>query len=118
MSVTIYHNPRCSKSRETLQLISDSGAEHDIRLYLVDTPDAPTILDLAAKLGCSVADIVRRGERVFKEAEDLPKLDDDQALAEWVASNPITLERPIVVDKASGQAIIGRPPENVLTLVS
>ncbi len=118
MSVTIYHNPRCSKSRKTLELISESGVDHDIVLYLVDLLDAPTIVDLAAKLDCSVADIVRRGERAFKQATDLPELGDDKALAAWVAANPITLERPIVVDHAAAQAIIGRPPENVLAFLS
>jgi arsenate reductase len=117
MAVTIYHNPRCSKSRQTLQLVADSGSEHTIVRYLDDSPDAATIVDLAAKLGLSVAEIMRRGESEFKDATDLPDLTDDEALAEWVAVHPIVLQRPIVVDDKTGKAVIGRPPENVLELL-
>jgi len=118
MSVTIYHNPRCSKSRKTLELITASGVAHTSVLYLEAAPDASTICDLAAKLGVSVADLLRRGESAFKEATDLPELSDNAALASWIAEHPITLERPIVVNNETGKAVIGRPPENVLTLVS
>jgi arsenate reductase len=117
MSVTIYHNPRCSKSRKTLELINDSGTAHTIVLYLEKSLGARTIADLAGKLGLSVAKIIRQGESEFKEANDLPDLDDNVALAEWVAEHPIVLERPIVVGDKSGKAIIGRPPENVLQLL-
>jgi arsenate reductase len=118
MAVTIYHNPRCSKSRQTLQLITDSGSDHTVVLYLDNTPDGATIVDLASKLGVAVAKLLRRGESEFKEATDLPDLTDDTSLAEWVAAHPIVLERPIVVDDDSGKAVIGRPPENVLGLLS
>ena len=118
MAVTIYHNPRCSKSRQTLQLITDSGADHTVVLYLDNPPDGATIVDLASKLGMTVAELLRRGESEFKEATDLPDLRDDASLAEWVAAHPIVLERPIVVDDDSGKAVIGRPPENVLELLS
>ncbi len=117
MSVTIYHNPRCSKSRKTLEIIADSGTEHDVVLYLDDTPDAATIVDIANRLGMAVQDILRRGESEFREATDLPPLDDDQALAEWLAAHPIVIERPIVVDAETGVAVIGRPPENVKPLL-
>lgn len=118
MAVTIYHNPRCSKSRQTLELISNSGAPHSVVLYLEETPDAAAVLGLGAALQLPVADLLRRGERVFKEADDLPDLTDDAALAAWIATHPIVLERPIVVSDESGQAVIGRPPENVLKLLS
>jgi len=118
MAVTIYHNPRCSKSRQTLQLITDSGSDHTVVLYLDNPPDGATIVDLASKLGMAVAQLLRRGESEFKEATDLPDLTDDASLAEWVAAHPIALERPIVVDDDSGEAVIGRPPENVLGLLS
>ncbi len=117
MAVTIYHNPRCSKSRQTLELITRSGAEHTVVLYREDSPDAPTIVGLAGKLGLPVADLLRRGESEFTEATDLPDLTDNVALAEWVSQHPIVLERPIVVDDESGKAVIGRPPENVLELL-
>ncbi|MEL7185533.1 MAG: arsenate reductase (glutaredoxin) [Pseudomonadota bacterium] len=117
MSVTIYHNPRCSKSRKTLEIIAESGTGHEIVLYLDDTPDAVTILDIAAKLGVGVAEILRRGETEFKEADDLPELSDDAALADWLTQHPIVIERPIVVNRESGVAVIGRPPENVEALL-
>ena len=118
MALTIYHNPRCSKSRKTLELIRDAGIEPAIVLYLEATPSAAEILGLAQQLGVAVADLLRRGESTFKEAGDLPALDDDVALAGWLESHPIVIERPIVVNEGSGKAIIGRPPENVLGLLS
>ncbi len=86
-------------------------------LYLEETPTAAEILDLAGKLGKPVAELLRRGEREFKQATDLPDLSDDAALAAWLAAHPIVLERPIVVDTGSGKAVIGRPPENVTALL-
>lgn len=117
MSVTIYHNPRCSKSRKTLEIISESGTEHEIVLYLDDTSDSAKILDIADKLGVAVEKILRRGETEFKEADDLPELSHDAALAEWLTNHPIVIERPIVVNNESGAAVIGRPPENVEALL-
>lgn len=117
MSVTIYHNPRCSKSRKTLELIQQAGIEPTVIRYLEEPPDAGTIADLAGKLGLGVAALLRRGEQAFREAGDLPDLADDGALAAWVAANPIVLQRPIVVDDKTGRAIIGRPPENVLEML-
>ena len=118
MSLKIYHNPRCSKSRKTLEIIKDAGAEPTIILYLQDTPPAAEILDIATKLGKAVADLLRRGESQFKEADDLPDLADDAALAAWLEKHPVVLERPIVVDTDSGKAVVGRPPENVTELLS
>ena len=117
MSLTIYHNPRCSKSRKTLEIIQDAGIEPTILLYLEDTPSGPEIVAIADNLGLPVADLLRRGESAFKEATDLPDLDDNIALAEWVQTHPIVLERPIVVDRDRGKAVIGRPPENVNELL-
>ena len=118
MALTIYHHPRCSKSRKTLEIIRQAGIEPEIVLYLQNTPDAAEILALARQLGKSVADLLRRGERTFREAADLPALEDDAALAAWLQEHPIVLERPIVVDADSGRAIMGRPPENVEELLS
>jgi arsenate reductase len=117
MGLRIYHNPRCSKSRKTLELIQDAGIEPEIVLYLQETPDAAELLTVAGQLGMPLADLLRRGESVFKEATDLPGLDDDKALAAWITMHPIVLERPIVVDTGSGRAIVGRPPENVEELL-
>lgn len=118
MALTIYHNPRCSKSRKTLEIIRDSGVEPTIILYLENTPSAADIVDVANRLGTPVADLLRRNENAFREATDLPDLGDDAALACWVEAHPIVLERPIVVDTDSGRAVVGRPPENVNELLS
>ena len=114
MSIKIYHNPRCSKSRNSLNLLREAGVEPDIVEYLRTPPDAATIQRLAGLLGIPVAGLLRRGEAEFKEADDLPDLDDDAALAAWLADHPRVIERPIVVNAKGDQAVIGRPPENVL----
>jgi arsenate reductase len=118
MAVTIYHNPRCSKSRQTLELIKQSGVPQTIVLYLDNAPDGETIRSLAKRLGLPVAGLLRRDETAFKDAKDVPNLSDDTRLAEWISRHPVVLERPIVVDDETGKVIIGRPPENVLALVS
>ncbi len=118
MSLTLYHNPRCSKSRKTLEIIRDSGEEPAIVLYLDATPSAAEILGIAQQLGIAVAGLLRRSENAFRNATDLPDLDDDVALAGWLEAHPIVIERPIVVDEGSGKAVIGRPPENVIALLS
>lgn len=117
MSITIYHNPRCSKSRKTLELLQQAGITPAIVEYLKSPPDAATTLRNAQLIGVSVADLLRRGEDEFKQADDLPGLDDDAALAAWLERHPRVLERPIVVDEHGNRAVLGRPPENVLELV-
>ena len=115
--LTIYHNPRCSKSRKTLEILRESGIEPNIIEYLKEAPSADRILLIARLLGVAVADLLRRGEDEFKNAGELPELDDDQALAAWIADNPKVLQRPIVVDDSTGRAVVGRPPESVLELI-
>ena len=115
MELTIYHNPRCSKSRKTLELIAEKGHEPTIVEYLATPPDASTILDLATRIGVPLAELMRTGEAEYKDATDLPDAGDDAALAAWLSHHPIVLERPIVTD--GSRAIVGRPPENVLTLL-
>lgn len=117
MKLTIYHNPRCSKSRKTLQLLQESGVRPAIVEYLGEPPTADRILRLAALLNVPVAGLLRRGEDDFRNASDLPDLDDDDALAGWVEQHPKVLQRPIVVDDDSNRAVVGRPPENVLELI-
>jgi arsenate reductase len=117
MSLTIYHNPRCSKSRKTLELIESRGIQPTIVEYLSTPPDASTLLEIAGQLGMPLADLLRRGEAEFKEAGDSVPLDDENRLAAWIVSNPKVLQRPIVVDTDSGRAIVGRPPENVFDLI-
>jgi len=117
MSITIYHNPRCSKSRKTLKIIVESGIEPTIVEYLTMPPEAETTLHLASLLRVPVANLLRRGEAEFKDATDLPNLDDNEALAAWIVAHPRVLERPIVVNEEINKAVIGRPPENVLEIL-
>ena len=118
MSILIYHNPRCSKSRKTLELIEESGIGHRIVEYLKEPPNAAELRRLADMLGVPLAEMLRKSESEFAAAGDLPLLSDDQALSEWLQRHPAVLQRPIVVDEASGRAVIGRPPENVTALFS
>ncbi|WP_437886968.1 arsenate reductase (glutaredoxin) [Phytobacter sp. V91] len=116
-AVQIYHNPRCSKSRETLNLLKSQGIEPEVVLYL-DTPaDAPTIKSLLHMLGMSSArELMRRKEDLYKSlALDNAQLSESE-LIQAMVDNPKLMERPIVV--AKGQARIGRPPEQVLEIVS
>ena len=107
MSITIYHNPRCSKSRKTLEILTEAGITPTIVEYLNTPPDAAATLQLAAQLGVPVRDLLRRGEAEFKDASDLPDLSDDAALAAWLELHPRVIERPIVVDGSEGRAVIG-----------
>lgn len=117
MNLTIYHNPRCSKSRQTLELIRSHSIEPTIVEYLSATPPAGEILRLARALSVDVADLLRTGEADYASAGDSLPAGDNEALADWLNSHPKVLQRPIVVDNDSGRAIIGRPPENVLELL-
>ncbi len=117
MSLTIYHNPRCSKSRATLELIQSKGIEPTIVEYLSTPPDAATLLRISGLLGMSLDELLRRGEEEFKTAGDSVPLDDPEKLAEWIHQHPKALQRPIVVDDDKSRAVVGRPPENVLDLL-
>jgi arsenate reductase len=117
MTITIYHNPRCSKSRKTLELIEAAGVTPQVVRYLEDPPGADRIRVLAAAIGVPVAELLRRNEDDFRKAGDLPDLDDDAALAAWLARHPGVLQRPIVIDDVTGAAVVGRPPENVNELL-
>ena len=118
MSITIYHNPRCSKSRKSLEILENEGVSPKVVEYLKTPPSAALTQQLAASLGIAVRELLRRGEAEFKEAADLPDLEDDAALAAWLTDHPTVIERPIIVDERSGEAVIGRPPENVLKLLN
>lgn len=111
---TIYHNARCSKSRQTLALLRDNGIEPVIVDYLAEPPSAAVIAGLVKLLGIRAAALVRTKEARFKElglpGKELSEADWCQTLA----ANPKLLERPIVV--RGNRAVIGRPPDNVLTL--
>lgn len=114
--VSIYHNPRCSKSRETLALLQDKGIETDVVLYLETPPDVPALKKLLQQLGMSSArDLMRRKEDLYKELNLADsQLSEDQLLQAMV-EHPKLIERPIVIN--GDQARIGRPPEAVLEIV-
>ena len=110
---TIWHNPRCSKSRQTLALLEERGISPSVRLYLDDAPSTTEVTQVLSQLGIEPWELLRRGEKVFKEL-GLGKDTDDDALIEAMSANPILIERPIVIN--GGCAALGRPPENVLGL--
>lgn len=111
----IYHNPRCSKSRETLQLLEDHACDPEIIEYLDDTPSAEELKRIIAMLGVEARDLLRTTESVYKDADlDDDSLSDDEII-EAICEYPELLQRPIVV--FGGRAIIGRPPSRVLELI-
>lgn len=115
MSVTIYHNPRCSKSRQTLALLEEKGIEPEIVAYLENPPDAAELKRVLGLLGMKPRDLMRKNEAAYKENNlDDPSLDDDVLIAAMV-ENPILIERPVVI--AGGKARLGRPPEQVLEIL-
>ena len=111
-SVTIYHNPRCSKSRQTLQLLRDQGIEPEVVEYLKNPLAATTIKHLIELLGIEASDLLRQKEY---RALALPETTSEAELIEQMAENPKVIERPIVV--AGGKARIGRPPESILDIL-
>ena len=117
MNITIYHNPRCSKSRKTLELIESAEISPQIVAYLDTPPTAARIVEIAKALQIPVNGLLRRNEAQFRDATTLPDLDDDAALAAWLVRHPKVIERPIVVDEDRGRVVIGRPPENVHDLL-
>ncbi|GGC02268.1 arsenate reductase [Marinobacterium zhoushanense] len=115
MAIIIYHNPRCSKSRETLQLLQDRGIEPEIREYLKDVPSAAEINELLSKLGIGARDLLRTKEAEYKEAGLDDASLDDAAVIAAMTQYPKLIERPIVINGA--RARIGRPPESVLEIL-
>jgi arsenate reductase len=115
LTIQILHNPRCSKSRATLQLLRDHGHEPEIVLYLDTPPDATKLTAILAVLECGPRELMRRGEPEYRELGlDDPSLGHDELVAAMVA-NPKLIERPIVL--AEGKAAVGRPPESVLDIL-
>ena len=111
---TIYHNPRCSKSRATLALLEERGVSPQVRLYLQDPPDAAELEGLLKKLGMPAAQLVRRGESEYRE-NGLGADSSEKEILAAMAAHPKLIERPIVV--RGRRAVLGRPPENALALV-
>lgn len=111
----IYHNPRCSKSRQTLSLLEQAGIQAEIVLYLEATPSSTELADLVSKLGISARGLLRKGEEEYKTCGlSNPDL-SEQDLLQAMSQHPRLIERPIVV--ADDRAVLGRPPENVLDLI-
>ena len=113
-AVTIYHNPRCSKSRNTLALLQENGVEPKVVLYLETLPQVEELAGLLQKLGLTAHQLVRRGEEDYKACELSADSSEDEILAA-MATHPKLIERPIVVK--GERAVFGRPPENVLELI-
>lgn len=114
MSITIYHNPRCSKSRATLALLEEHGQTPQVIEYLKTPPDAQTLQRLLQQLDMTAEQLLRKGEAVFKEKYAGAELDEEQWI-EAMVRDPVLIERPIVV--IDERAVLGRPPENVLALL-
>ena len=114
MTVSIYHNPKCSKSRETLALLRGHGVEPRIVEYLKAPPTAAELKAIIGKLGIQPEQLVRKGEEIYKTKYAGRTLTDAQWI-EAMVKDPILIERPIVV--AGRRAAIGRPPESVLPLL-
>ncbi|MCE2026845.1 arsenate reductase (glutaredoxin) [Sessilibacter corallicola] len=111
----IYHNPRCSKSRETLKLIQAAGVEPEIVLYLQEPPNKAELESVLSKLGISARQLLRKGEDAYKDNNLADENLTESQLVEFMIKYPKLIERPIVVK--GEQAVLGRPPENVTALL-
>lgn len=112
-SVTLYHNPHCSKSRQTLALLEENKISTEVVEYLENPLSADQLKEIAGKLGVAIRDMTRTGEDAYKE-QDLGNVSDDE-LANAIAATPILMQRPIAVK--GDEARIGRPPESVLEIL-
>ncbi|MBU2881250.1 arsenate reductase (glutaredoxin) [Psychrosphaera sp. B3R10] len=115
MSLVIYHNPRCSKSRQTLELVQQKSNDIEVIEYLKTPPSAEELTAIIAMLGISARTLIRTKETEYKTSGLEDKSLTDQQVIELMVNNPKVIERPIVV--ANGKAAIGRPPENVLDIL-
>jgi arsenate reductase len=116
MPFTILHNPRCSKSRNTLALLNENGIEPEVVEYLQTPPTPAELAIILNKLGLSADAVIRKNETEYKEAGTAVQNMDEGARIAWLCQNPKALQRPIVVTESA--ACIGRPPENVLELIN
>lgn len=112
--ITIWHNPRCSKSRQTLELLRSRGVEPNVVEYLRKPPSTAEIRAVLAKLGISARELMRRKEAAYSE-NGLGREDNEQRLIEAMSHHPVLIERPVVFN--DDVAVIGRPPEAALKLV-
>ncbi|GMG88547.1 arsenate reductase (glutaredoxin) [Biformimicrobium ophioploci] len=112
---TIYHNPKCSKSRQTLQLLEENGVTPDTVLYLVNPPSTTELGEILNKLGIPARKLLRKGEAEYKELNLADESLSEAELVTAMCEHPRLIERPIVVK--GDRAVLGRPPENVLDLI-
>lgn len=114
-NISIYHNSRCSKSRQTLALLEQQGIAPQIIEYIKTPPTAETLQIVLDQLGFSARELLRKGEAIYKELNLANKSLTDQQLIEAMCEHPKLIERPIVIH--NGKAKIGRPPEAVLDIL-
>ena len=115
MTTQIFHNPRCSKSRQTLKLLEDNNQDIEIIEYLKTPPKASELKKILKMLNISPRDLLRKGEKEYKEANLADKSLTDQQIIDAMVKYPKLIERPLVIK--NGKAMIGRPPEQVLDIL-
>ena len=114
VNVIIWHNPRCSKSRNSMALLEEKGVEAEVVKYLDTPPTKEELKTLLSQLGMSARELMRTKEDIYKEL-GLKDVEDEEKLIEAMVANPKLIERPIVIKE--GKAVIGRPIENVIELL-
>ena len=114
--IVIYHNPKCSKSRQTLQLLEENGIQPRVVEYLKTPPDEDTLARILGMLEMDPIDLIRTGEDAYEELHLEEKKGDRQALLKAMVEHPILIERPIVIKDSVAK--IGRPPEAILELLA
>jgi len=115
MPVLIYHNPRCSKSRQTLALLQENKINPEIIDYLNMPPSEDDLIEIIKKLNIPVHNLVRKNEKIYKVVMENNPEPSDSRLIQAMVANPILIQRPIVIN--GEKAVIGRPPENVLEIL-
>tara|TARA_R110001606_G_scaffold361754_5_gene515010 strand:+ start:1952 stop:2302 length:351 start_codon:yes stop_codon:yes gene_type:complete len=113
--LTIYHNPRCSKSRQTLALLEQQGVKPEVIEYLKTPPSVASLSEIIGQLGMSARQLLRRGETEYKALNLADESLSEQQLIQAMCEHPKLMERPIVIH--NGKARIGRPPEAVLEIL-
>ena len=111
----IYHNPRCSKSRQTLEILNQQDVSTEVVLYLENPPSPEEVASILQKLGLDPRDVIRKGEEEYKRLNLKDQSLTENELIAFMSENPKLIERPIVIK--GNKAVIGRPPENVLSII-
>ena len=112
--IKIFHNPRCSKSRQGVAILEESKKEFEIVKYLEDVPSEKELIEIIKMLGISPIKLVRKNEKIWKESYKGKDLSDSDIITAMI-QNPKLIERPIVIN--NNKAVIGRPPESILTII-